>query len=345
MSHPATIPCCAPINVTAERFTTGFRWMLLARTLEEKIAALYHAGKIVGGVYLGKGQEAFSVALAMALQPGRDIYSPLIRDQAGRMAFGEPLLDALRTYLGSALGPMRGRDGNIHRGNPAIGVPAMISHLGSTISVVCGMLVARRFRGESGMVGAATLGEGGTSTGAFHEALNLAAVEKLPLIVAVANNQFAYSTPTDRQFACENLADRAKGYGMAGYSVDGTDLAACLSVFEEAVTRARAGGGPQLVVGKLLRLCGHGEHDDAFYVPGEVRARPESRDCLQAARQTMLENAWTTPRELETMEAESYEIVQEAVARAQREPVPDSSRETWAALASHWLIEGGRKEA
>jgi len=345
MSHPASIPCCAPVAVTAERFTTGFRWMLLSRTVEEKIAALYHAGKIVGGVYLGKGQEAFSAALAMSLQPGHDIYSPLIRDQAGRMAFGEPVLDALRTYLGSALGPMRGRDGNIHRGTPTSGVPAMISHLGSTISVVLGMLMARRFRGENGIVGAATIGEGGTSTGAFHVALNMAAVEKLPLVLAVANNQFAYSTPAARQFACENLADRAKGYGVAGYTVDGTDLAACLAVFDETVTRARAGGGPQLVVGKMLRLCGHGEHDDASYIPVDVRARAESRDCLDAARLTMLENGWTTPRELETMEAESYETVQDAVSRAQREPVPDASRETWAALSSHWLIEGGRHQA
>ncbi len=328
--------------VTAERFTEGFRWMLLARTLEDKIAALYHAGKIVGGVYLGRGQEAFSAALALSLDRARgDIFAPLIRDQAGRMAFGEPVLDALRTYLGSALGPMRGRDGNIHRGTPATGMPAMISHLGAMVSVVCGMLMARRFRGQTGIVGAATLGDGATSTGACHEALNLAAVEKLPLVIAIANNQFAYSTPVSRQFACENLADRARGYGMDGHTVDGTDLAACLNVFEEAVARAREGHGPQMVVGKLLRLCGHGEHDDASYVPSDLRSRPECRDCLKAARTTMLENNWTTARELEVMEHEAYELVQDAVARAQRDPVPDASRETWAPLASTWLIEGG----
>jgi TPP-dependent pyruvate/acetoin dehydrogenase alpha subunit len=343
MIQPATITGGTSTMVTPERFTQGFRWMLLARTVEDKIAALYHASKIKGGVYLGRGQEAFSAALAMALQPGRDIFAPLIRDQAGRMAFGEPVIDTMRTYLGSALGPMRGRDGNIHRGVPSMGMPAMISHLGSMISVVCGMLIARRFRGEQGVVGAATIGDGGTSTGACHEALNMAAVEKLPLVVAVANNQFAYSTPVDRQYACEHLVDRARGYGMDGHTVDGTDLAACLTVFEEAVSRARKGGGPQLVVGTLLRLCGHGEHDDASYVPGELRTRAENRDCLHAARQTMLENDWTTPRELETMEAEAYETVQDAVARAQRDPVPDPSRETWAALASHWLIEGGRQ--
>lgn len=345
MTNPASLIDRAPSSVPPERFLTGFRWMLLSRTVEDKIAALYHAGKIVGGVYLGRGQEAFSAALAMALEPGRDIFAPLIRDQAGRMAFGEPVIDTLRTYLGSVLGPMHGRDGNIHRGTPATGMPAMISHLGSMISVVCGMLIARRFRGETGVVGAATIGDGGTSTGACHEALNLAAVEKLPLIVAIANNQFAYSTPTDRQFACASLADRARGYGMDGHTVDGTDLAACIAVFETAAARARAGLGPQMVVGKLLRLCGHGEHDDASYVPGELRTLGENRDCLKAARQTLLENQWITPHELASMETEIHETVQEAVARAQRDPIPDPARETWEPLASRWLIEGKNKEA
>ena len=336
----------AEAEVAAERFIAGFRWMLLARTVEDKIAALYHAGKIVGGVYLGRGQEAFSASLAMSLdRENGDIFAPLIRDQAGRMAFGEPVLETLRTYLGSVLGPMRARDGNIHRGTPATGMPAMISHLGAMISVVCGMLMSRRFRGKTGVVGAATIGDGGTSTGACHEALNMAAVEKLPLVVAVANNQFAYSTPINRQYACENLADRARGYGMEGYTVDGTDLAACLAVFEKAVSRAREGHGPQLVVGRLLRLCGHGEHDDASYVPTDLRDRPEFCDCLVAARKKMLASNWASVRELELMEHEAYEMVQDAVARAQRDPVPDAARETWAALSSHWLIEGGPKEA
>lgn len=313
--------------------------MLLSRILEDKLAALYHAGKIVGGVYLGRGQEAFSAALAMCLQRGRDIFAPLIRDQAGRIAFGEPILDAARTYLGSALGPMRGRDGNVHRGRPAEGMPAMISHLGGMISVVCGLLMARRFRGVEGCVGATSIGDGGTSTGAFHEAVNLAAVERLPLVIAVANNQFAYSTPTSRQFACRDLVDRAAGYGIEGYTVDATDLEECLGVFQKAVHRARTGHGPQMVVGRLLRLCGHGEHDDSFYIPPETRCGPYSHDCLKLARERMLANNWSTPGELERLEAEYYEMVQEAVAQAQRDPAPDPGREKWQPIASHWLLE------
>jgi pyruvate dehydrogenase E1 component alpha subunit/2-oxoisovalerate dehydrogenase E1 component alpha subunit len=164
--------------------------MLEARLLEEKLAALYRSGKIVGGVFLGRGQEALSAALGVHLRRG-DVYAPLIRDQAGRLAFGDTILDTLRTYLGSALGPMRGRDGNIHRGRPSEGYHAMISHLGAMVSTVCGSLMAKRFRGETGAVGATCIGEGGTSTGSFHEGMNMAAVEKLPLVVVVANNQFS----------------------------------------------------------------------------------------------------------------------------------------------------------
>src|SRR6266498_5846882 len=165
-------------------YSKAFRWMLLARTLDDKFASLYRAGKIHGGVFLGRGQEALSVSAGIALRKG-DVFAPLIRDQAGRLAFGEPILDAVRTYLGSALGPMRGRDGNIHRGRPREGLLPMISHLGAMISIVNGMLCARRLRNVTGIVGATSIGDGGTSTGAFHEAINLAAVEKLPLVLIV----------------------------------------------------------------------------------------------------------------------------------------------------------------
>ena len=321
-----------------DAFVEGFRWMLLSRTLEEKISSLYSAGKIVGGVYVGRGQEAFSAALGMSLRRGVDVFAPLIRDQAGRLAYGEEILDAVRTYLGSVLGPMRGRDGNIPRGRPGMGMPAMISHLGSMISVVCGMLIARRFRGQSGVVGASSIGDGGTSTGAFHEAMNLAGVERLPLVVAVANNQFAYSTPTSHQFACRDLVDRAVGYGFTGHSVDGEDLEACLNVFKKAVEDARNGGGPQMVVGSMLRLCGHGEHDDASYVPAAVKGG--AKDCLAVARGQMVERGLASPEELAVMEAETYEAVQSAVMQVQKEPTPDPARETWQPLASAWLMEG-----
>src|SRR6266481_1867783 len=172
----ASLEAGALVSTFRDEYIQACRWMLLARTLDEKFAALYRAGKIHGGVFLGRGQEALSAALGINLTKS-DVFAPLIRDGAGRLAFGETILDAVRTYLGSSLGPMRGRDGNVHRGNPREGYLAMISHLGAMISVVNGVLLARRFKGSTGAVGAACVGEGGTSTGSFHEALNQAAVE------------------------------------------------------------------------------------------------------------------------------------------------------------------------
>src|SRR3981081_1186059 len=271
-----------------ERFLEAFRLMLLARTLEEKLASLYRGGMITGGVYLGKGQEAVSVACGLFLKKG-DIFAPLIRDQAGRSAFGEPLVDVARTYLGSRLGPMRGRDGNIHRGSPKAGQLAMISHLGAMIPVVVGKLIAKRMKGEKGFVGLTTIGEGGMQTGATHEGMNIAAVEHVPMIIVATNNHYAYSTPNDRQFACADLVDRAKAYGYEGSSVDGTDLTQCLGVIGAAVKRARAGRPPQLVVASTLRLAGHGEHDDASYVTDAIKREAFAQDALQRTEQFVLE--------------------------------------------------------
>jgi len=326
-------------TVSRDDYIAAFRWMLLARVLDDKLASLYRGGKIVGGVFLGRGQEALSVSVGLALRKG-DVFAPLIRDAAGRLAFGESVLDSVRTFLGSVLGPMRGRDGNVHRGRPREGLLAMISHLGAMISVVNGALLARRFKGERDSVGAACVGEGATSTGSFHEAINQAAVEKLPLVLVVADNQYAYSTPNTRQFACASLADKADGYGVEGHSVDGTDLGACLRVLKEAVARARAGRGPQMVFARLLRLCGHGEHDDSSYIDPKLKQSPLGRDCLKVAEEDLLRQNWAGPAALDSWRQEATQKVEEAVARAQREPGPDPFKEDWYALSSKHLHEG-----
>jgi acetoin:2,6-dichlorophenolindophenol oxidoreductase subunit alpha len=322
-------------------YVRTYRIMLLSRMMEERIASLYRAGRLVGGVYLGKGQEAYSAALGAQLQKGRDVLGTFIRDQAARLAWGEPIMDGFRTYFGSVLGPMKGRDGNVHRGRPREGLPAMISHIGSMTGVVAGMLFARRMQGRLGdTLGAVTCGEGGTSTGAFHEGLNLAAVEKLPMIIAVTNNQFSYSTVNSRQFACANLVDRAIGYGVEGYTVDGTDLAECLAVFQTAAARARAGHGPQLVIGSLLRLSGHGEHDDASYVPKEMRASPLGRDCMEVAETRLLADGMATEREIASWRAECRASIEQCVAEASKEPTPDPFKENWCAISTSALAEG-----
>jgi pyruvate dehydrogenase E1 component alpha subunit/2-oxoisovalerate dehydrogenase E1 component alpha subunit len=331
---PPEVVASVPSNEPPAGYLAAFRGMLLARTLEERIASLYRAGKISGGVFLGTGQEALSVSLGGALREG-DYFGPLIRDMAGRLAFGETLVDVTRTYLGSPLGPMRARDGNIHRGRPKQGIFPMISHLGTMVSVIAGALLARRLRGTLvDVVGATSIGDGGTSTGAFHEGMNLAAVERLPMVVLVANNQYAYSTPTDRQFACADLLDRAAGYGFAGHSVDGTDLASCLSVVQSAVAAARAGNGPQMIVARLLRLTGHGEHDDASYVDPTLRASAVGGDCLKLARQLIVSRGWAEAGDLDAWRAKCVAQVDAAVATAQSDAPPDPKREDWTALST-----------
>ena len=307
------------------------RAMVRARLLEDKLGSLYRAGRIVGGVYLGRGQEALSGAGGVALRKG-DIFAPLIRDMAGRLAFGEPMEDALRAYLGSRLGPMKGRDGNIHRGDLSRGILPMISHLGAMVSTIAGVLMAKRMKGEKGKVGLTCAGDGATSTGSFHEGLNLAAVERLPLVVVVADNGYAYSTPNERQFACADLVDRARGYGVQGHSVDGTDPWACAEVLQGAVDRARGGEGPQLVVGKLLRLCGHGEHDDGLYVDSKIQRSERGRDCVQVMESEMKKRG--SGKAWESWRAEAQAEVEASVIKVSAEPVPDPFEEDWSATKS-----------
>jgi len=323
----------------ADRCRSAYRWMVLARVLDDKLASLYRGGKIHGGVFLSRGQEALSAAIGVALQRG-DIFAPLIRDTAGRLAFGETVAEALRTCLGSPLGPMRARDGNVHRGRPRDGLLPMISHLGAMIAVVNGMLLARRLQGRPGSVGAACLGDGGTSTGSFHEGINQAAIERLPLVLVIADNQYAYSTPTCRQFACQSLVDRAVGYGVQGHLADGTDLLECMRVLADAVGRARSGQGPQMVVARLLRLCGHGEHDDASYVDPALKESELGRDCLQVAEEILIGRGWATAADLAGWRHDAQAQIEAALAEVQRDPQPDPYQETWTAIASEGLRDG-----
>lgn len=323
---------------SATQRITLLRWMIGARLIDERIATLYRQGAIPGKVFLGKGQEALSAALGMHLRaprPGRrgDIFAPLIRDMAGRLAFGETALDIARVHFMRATGDMRGRDGNIHRGNLAKGILPMISHLGAMASAVCGALMARRLRGDLGdSVGATCIGDGGMQTGAFHEALNVAAVEKLPLVVVAADNQVSYSTFTDRTYACRSLADRAIGYGVRGYEIDGTDADACLTTLHEAVTRARAGEGPQLIVATLLRGSGHGEHDDASYVPATLKER--FADCLTRYESTLATAQVVAEGDIVAWRNESTTAIRAAFQAAQAESEPTPTSEDWRCLAS-----------
>lgn len=325
-------------NSTADRLTL-FRWMVLARTLDDRMAKLKAQGEVAGSAFLGRGQEAFSAAAGMRLRRG-DVFAPLIRDQAGRLAFGERPLDVVRTVLGRRTGPMRGRDGNVHRGDWGAGMLPMISHLGAMVSVVVGVLLARRVAGKAKAgdldVGVASIGDGGMATGALHEALNAAAVERLPLVMLVANNHYSYSTTNDRSFACKDLLDRAPGYGIAGHSCDGTDADACLATLATAVAAARRGEGPQMVVADLLRLAGHGTHDDASYVSEELKSR--YGDCVALYERTLSVQGVLDRAGAQKLWDEAKTEVEVAVEQARGEPEADVAGDDWSARCERDLL-------
>lgn len=312
----------------------AYRAMCMARAFDSKVSSLYKAGKIFGGVFLGRGHEAIAACEAVFLKPGEDVYAPFIREMAGRCAWGDDaVLESARAYFGSAAGCMGGKDGNVHWGHPLEGTPAPISHLGAMVAVVAGMALAKRMLGKKDFVGVACIGDGTTSVGATHEACNLIAVEKLPVVVVVSNNQFAYSTPNSSEFACESLLDRGRGYGMACHGCDGTDFFRTLEVMQRAISAARAGEGPQWVVADTLRMCGHGEHDDAAYIPETMRAEYADRDPLEVARRQLTEIGWLSETQDEALQAECRDEVQRLVAQAQKEAAPSPQSLDWSPVS------------
>ena len=253
--------------------------MILARKADERLIKLYHQSKIYGGVYLGIGQEAIGAATVAAARP-EDLFAPLIRNMSVHVGRGESMLNIFRQWLGRVTGPTRGRDGNVHHGNMSRGVYAMISFLGAMLPVVVGGIMARRKQGIPA-VGFAYIGEGGTSTGDFHEAVNFAGVFDVPVIFIVENNHYAYSLPAESQSRCEHFADKAVGYGIEGMTTDGNDAVSLYDLLKPLVDDIRATPRPVIVECETMRMRGHGEHDDFSYVPQELLEEYRNRDPLK----------------------------------------------------------------
>ena len=256
-----------------------YYWMRLTRTLEERLVALYRQTKVVGGLFRSLGQEADAVGSAFALQSG-DILSPLIRNLGSMLVKGATPVEILRQYMAKGDSPTRGRELNIHFGDPERGFIGQISPLGDMVPVMAGVTLTFRLRGES-RVGLVYVGDGATSTGAFHEGINFAAVQRCPLVVIVENNGYAYSTPTSRQTAAVQLVDKAAGYGIPGTRADGNDVLSVYDATRDAVDRARRGEGVSLVELLTYRRKGHAEHDNQSYVPpGEIERWERQNDPL-----------------------------------------------------------------
>lgn len=302
-------------------YASMLRTMLLARFADERLIRLYKQGTIQGGVYCGIGQEAIGAAACAAGSP-IDLYAPLIRDMAVHVGRGETPLDVFRQWLARAQSPTQGRDGNIHYGTHRHGVYAMISHLGAMIPVVVGGVMARRRRGEPS-VGFAFIGDGGTSTGDFHEATNFAAVFGVPVIILIENNKFAYSTPASSQYRCRNLIDRAPGYGIEGFSVDGNDVLALHALLQGLVDDLRAKPRPILIECDTMRMRGHGEHDDFSYVPGKLLEQYRERDPIALATRRYVAEGLMTADAITALTHECQSAIDHAYRAALQEPAPN----------------------
>jgi TPP-dependent pyruvate/acetoin dehydrogenase alpha subunit len=279
MSSPTT-SSAPPAGLSRAQLLELYRWMRLTRTLEERLVALYRQTKVVGGLFRSLGQEACAVGSAYALER-RDVLSPLIRNLGSMLVKGAEPIEILRQYMAKGNSPTRGRELNIHFGDVVDrNFVGQISHLGDMVPVMAGVTLTFRMRGED-RVGLVYVGDGATSTGAFHEGINFAAVQRCPLVVVVENNGYAYSTPTNRQTAAARLVDKAAGYGVAGVRADGNDVLEVYRVTRAAVDQARAGGGVTLLELMTYRRKGHAEHDSQSYVPrGEIERWAETNDPI-----------------------------------------------------------------
>jgi pyruvate dehydrogenase E1 component alpha subunit/2-oxoisovalerate dehydrogenase E1 component alpha subunit len=266
-------------ELTRQQYFDLYYYMRLNRAVEDTMVKLFRQNKIVGGLYSSLGQEAISVGTAYALEK-KDWLAPMIRNIGALLVKGVPPRDIFMQHMAKYDSPTKGKDGTSHFGDlDNLHIVSPISMLGDLIPVMTGVAMAGRYLGQK-IVAMTWIGDGGSSTGVFHEGLNFAATQKAPFVLILENNLWAYSTPVRRQVPLENLADRAKAYGMDSYIVDGNDIVAVYSTAKEAVERARAGEGPILIEAKTFRRLGHAQHDPAEYVPKEMRAYWEARDPI-----------------------------------------------------------------
>src|SRR2546425_7065110 len=259
-----------PAGLARAQLLEMYRFLRLTRTLEERLTALYRQSKVIGGLFRSLGQEGESVASAYALErgPNQDVLSPLIRNLGSMLVMGAQPGEILRQSMAKAGSPTHGREMNVHFNDLERGFLGQISHLGDMIPVMTGIALTFKLRGEA-RVGLVYIGDGGTSTGTFHEGLNFAAVQRCPLVVIAEYNRWAYSTPPEKQFAVKDLAEKAKGYGISAGTVDGNDGLAVYEATKAAVARARGGGGGQFIEVKTNPGKGHPGHANQPYVPQE----------------------------------------------------------------------------
>ena len=319
------LTCSSDSTLKPEQLLELYRYLKLTRLVEERLVNLYRQTKVVGGVFRSLGQEATAVGSAYALQQ-QDFITPLIRDLGAVLVKGIRPRDIFAQYMAKAWGPSGGRDLNIHFGDMQKGFIGPISHLGDMIPVMTGILLGARMQGKK-IVAVAYIGDGGMSTGAFHEGINFAAVQRLPLIVIAEYNHYAYSTPTSLQTAVKDLAEKAAGYGIPAHIVDGNDVIACYEVTRHAAEFAREGGGAVLIEAKTYRRKGHAEHDDQRYVAsGEIEWWETHNDPVDRFERYLLGRKVANQEKLDEITASVAKEIDEDCAWAESSPMPEGEQ-------------------
>jgi pyruvate dehydrogenase E1 component alpha subunit len=299
-------------------------YMVMMRELEDRIERkLYRQGKVLGGCYTGRGQEAIPTGSAILSEP-EDYICPSHRDMAAFLIRGVTPKEIVAQYLGRVGGLTNGRDGNMHMGCPRRHLLPIISSIGASIPVAGGIALAMKYRGEPHAV-INYFGDGATSRGDWHEGLNFASVLKLPIVYLCNNNLYAYSTPLEKQMAVENVADRAAAYDMPAEIVDGNDVIAIYEATRRALEHARGGNGPYMIECKTFRISGHSAHDNADYVPDEIKEEWSKRDPILALQKQMVEKDWASETDFKKMRAGILAEIDEAVDWALEQPYPDPS--------------------
>ncbi|HEV2493024.1 MAG TPA: thiamine pyrophosphate-dependent dehydrogenase E1 component subunit alpha [Terriglobia bacterium] len=310
-----------PDSATLERM---LYYLKLTRESEYRIErVLYRQGKIVGGVYVGRGQEAIGVGSAIQLVAG-DVALPSHRDFSSFVIRGVPLGQIFANWMGRATGPTRGRDNTLHIGDLKLGLIPIISPLGDTLPVACGVALTFKQRRRKNVV-LVHFGEGTTSRGDVHEAMNLAAVMKLAVVFICNNNAYAYSTPTERQYAVRDLSVRGPAYGMPGVSIDGNDVLAVYGAVQKAIALGRSGDAPSFIECKTFRMTGHSAHDAAEYVPKKLLEQEARRDPILRLEKVMLARKLLTREGIVEMERRIHKEIDEAVAHAESQPMPEGA--------------------
>ncbi|HEV7682138.1 MAG TPA: thiamine pyrophosphate-dependent dehydrogenase E1 component subunit alpha [Pyrinomonadaceae bacterium] len=338
------LTCTRETTLKPEQLLELYRYLKLTRLVEERLVNLYRQTKVVGGVFRSLGQEATAVGTAYALQP-TDFVTPLIRDLGAVLVKGIRPREIFAQYMAKAWGPSGGRDLNIHFGDMSKGFIGPISHLGDMIPVMTGVLLGARMQNKP-IVAIAYIGDGGMSTGAFHEGINFAAVQKLPLIVVAEHNHYAYSTPTSLQTAVRDLAEKAAGYNIPATIVDGNDVVACYEVTKAAADYARRGGGAVLIEAKTYRRRGHAEHDDQRYVPeGEIEWWEKHNDPIDRFEAYLLEQGVADQTKIDEVTASVSQEIDEDCSWAESSPMPEAEQAAYGVFDNSIVPPAFRPEA